>query len=91
MIDITDRTTRCFAELWGQCTVLTKFECDGCRYYKPKECEDWVRVDKDGREYLMTPEEYERRKERVNNGNSIAKQNGIYWRDEESLTGKGRL
>lgn len=91
MIDITERSTRCFAEIMGQCVVLRKKECEGCKYYKPKECEDWVRVDKDDRIYLMTPEEYERRKERVNNGNSISKQSGIYWRNEKGTTGKGRL
>ena len=91
MIDITDRTTRCFAEVFNSCTVLIRKECENCKYYKPKDCEDWVRVDKDGREYLMTPEEYERRKERVNNGNIIQKQGGIYWRDEDSVKGKGRL
>ena len=91
MIDITERPNKCYAEVMGQCVVLIRTECEGCRFYKPRDCEDWVRVDKDGKEYLMTPEEFERRKERVNNGNSISKQGGIYWRNEESITGKGRL
>lgn len=65
MIDITDRPDRCYAMIMRQCTVLTKTECAGCRFYKPTDCEDWVRVDKDGREYLMTPEEFEQRKERA--------------------------
>lgn len=91
MIDITERPEKCYAMVLGQCVVLTRTECEGCRFYKPRDCEDWVRVDKDGKEYLMTPEEQERRKERVNNGNSVSKQSGIYWRNEESITGKGRL
>ena len=91
MIDITERPEKCYAMVMGQCVVLIRTECEGCRFYKPKDCEDWVRVDKDGKEYLMTPEEQERRKERVNNGNSISKQSGIYWRNEKGTTGKGRL
>ena len=59
MIDITERPNKCYAEVMGQCVVLIRTECEGCRFYKPRDCEDWVRVDKDGKEYLMTPEEFD--------------------------------
>ena len=62
MIDITtDRRYKCFAEAGGGCTILTKCNCKSCRFYKPTDCEDWVRVEQDGRVYIMPPEEYDER------------------------------
>ena len=66
MIDITNRPYKCFADIGG-CTVLVKASCKGCNFYKPVECEDWIKVEEDGRVYIMPPEEYDeinRRKEK---------------------------
>lgn len=91
MIDITNSKEKCFAEIFGTCTILKRTDCDGCKWYKPRNCDDWVRIEKNGKVYLMTPEEHEKRKERINNGKYISKKSGVYWSDEVGTTGKGRL
>lgn len=65
MIDITERNTKCFAELGGSCTALITKGCDGCRFYKPVNCSDWVRLNKDGNAYLFEPEEYEKERKNI--------------------------
>lgn len=70
MIDITDRTQKCYALVGGSCDVLTHTDCNNCAFYKPIDCEDWIKVEEDGRVYIMPPEEYDernRRKERKKN------------------------
>lgn len=63
MLDITNKDARCFALLWGTCTLLIRTECKGCKFYKPVNCEDWIRIDREDRSYIIPPEEYaERRK-----------------------------
>lgn len=63
MIDITNITDPCFAFILKQCTILTETNCKNCKFYKPRECEDWIRIDmSDGRIILATPEEYEKLK-----------------------------
>ena len=64
MINLKDCTDKCFALVFGQCTVLTKTDCDGCKFYKPKNCEDWVRVETEENTYLYTPDEYELRRKK---------------------------
>lgn len=64
MINIEDCTEKCYAMVFGVCTVLKDTDCDGCRFYKPEGCENWVKVKTFDGAYLYTPEEYElRRKE----------------------------
>ena len=66
MIDIKDCKDKCFALVFNQCKILTETNCENCSFYKPRRCEDWVRVVIDGRVMLYTPEEYEeRRRERT--------------------------
>ena len=60
MLDITtDRKYKCFAYVGGGCTILTKCNCNNCRFYKPIDCEDWIKIEQDGRVYIMPPEEYD--------------------------------
>ena len=65
MINIEDCTEKCYAKVFGQCTVLKDMytDCDGCRFYKPEGCEDWVKVKASDGVYLYTPEEYEKRRQ----------------------------
>lgn len=63
MIKLTDCTERCFAQLFGTCVVLKEKNCDGCSFYKPMDCYDWMRVRINGEMYLLTPEEYELRRQ----------------------------
>lgn len=62
MIDITDLDIACFAS-WGRtgCRVLGfKDNCNPrCPFYKPVDCQDWVRVVKADRVMLYEPEEIE--------------------------------
>lgn len=62
MLNINEVTDKCFADIFGQCVVLTETKCDGCKFYKPKDCEDWVRVDLGENTYLYDPDEYELRR-----------------------------
>lgn len=55
MIDITNSTERCFA-LQDEC-IATLNECK-CPFYKPEGCEDWIRIEKDNKVWIMPPEEY---------------------------------
>lgn len=65
MLDITtDRKYKCFAYVGGGCTILFKCKCKDCRFYKPANCEDWVKVIEDGRVYIMPPEEYDERRKK---------------------------
>ena len=60
MVRITDLDVPCFARLKAGCKILTT-ECEGiqgCPFYKPKECEDWIRAIRKGEEWLIPPEEY---------------------------------
>lgn len=61
MIDVSEIKETCFAKIFYQCTLLTKTDCNNCNFYKPKGCEDWVRLERDGRTVLLAPEEYEKR------------------------------
>lgn len=71
MIDITnDRRHKCFAYVGGGCTVLIHTNCVDCKFYKPEGCDDWIKIEEDGRVYIMSPEEYDelnRRKEKKKN------------------------
>lgn len=58
MIDITGRHDNCFAQLLNGCKVCVVKGCDGCSFYKPKDCSDWVRIDSGGRVLLVAPEEF---------------------------------
>lgn len=58
MVEITNCKEPCFASLQGGCAILTKCKCEGCGFYKPKSCKDWVRVEKGGKAYILPPEEY---------------------------------
>lgn len=62
MINLKDSTDKCFALIFEQCTILTQTNCKGCKFYKPKNCEDWMRVQMGDEVYLYTPEEYELRR-----------------------------
>ena len=62
MINLKDCTEKCFGLGFDNCTCLTETQCEGCVFYKPKECEDWVRVEHEDGTYLYTPEEYEIRR-----------------------------
>jgi hypothetical protein len=63
MIDITNSEDRCFAMALKQCTILIETNCANCKFYKPRDCEDWVRINlSDGRIILVEPEEYEKLK-----------------------------
>lgn len=53
----------CFAETYlGTCDALTErcSRCGSyiCPFYKPKECKDWIRLDRPKYVELYTPEEY---------------------------------
>ena len=62
MIDVTDRKDKCFAFISNQCTILTATECEKCKFYKPRGCEDWVRLNIQDRIIMVEPEEYARLK-----------------------------
>lgn len=62
MIDITEIDINCFAS-YGRtgCKVFGfKTNCGPrCSFYKPVDCEDWVRKEVGDRVYLYEPEEWE--------------------------------
>jgi predicted Fe-S protein YdhL (DUF1289 family) len=60
MIDITKQDQKCFAYVFEQCTILTETNCEGCKFYKPEGCDDWVRLEVGERVLIIEPEEYER-------------------------------
>lgn len=60
MVEISKCKDRCFAELHTGCKILTT-ECEGkdnCPFYKPVDCESWIRKEVKGKVYIMPPEEY---------------------------------
>ena len=60
MVKLKTLIEPCFAQMDVGCKVLTT-ECQGrkgCPFYKPKECEDWIRAIRKGEEWLIPPEEY---------------------------------
>ena len=60
MIEISKCKDPCFASMHSGCKVLTT-ECEGkdkCVFYKPEGCEDWMRVERNGKVWLVPPEEY---------------------------------
>lgn len=61
MIDITDSDIKCFASHGRSgCKVYGfKEDCKSCAFYKPADCEDWVRREIGDRVYLYEPEEWE--------------------------------
>jgi len=46
------------------CLITTAWAECKCPFYKPKGCEDWIRVERDGQVWLVPPEEYYNREER---------------------------
>lgn len=70
MINITDCEDKCFALWSGYCSILTdkiKDDCTPqCPFYKPQGCEDWIRRERHGQIWLITPEEYATYAEKVN-------------------------
>lgn len=62
MLDITEHEARCFAKIWDNCTVLIRTDCEGCKFYKPINCEDWIRIDREEGVYLIPPEEYDKKR-----------------------------
>ena len=60
MVKMENIQAPCFAQMAKGCKVLTT-ECIGiqdCPFYKPIDCEDWMRVERQGEEWLIPPEEY---------------------------------
>jgi hypothetical protein len=60
MIEISKCKDPCFAQMHNGCKVLTT-ECEGkrkCPFFKPEGCEDWIRVERNGKVWLVPPEEY---------------------------------
>lgn len=59
----------CFARLIQGCAVLNgchpKCGTYECSFYKPKDCEDWVRIDNKHMVRLFTPEEVTNGKNRL--------------------------
>lgn len=62
MIKLEECTDKCFALVFNQCTILKETNCDKCVFYKPNNCEDWMRIDTANGTILYTPEEYEIRR-----------------------------
>ena len=78
MVKINDLDERCFAELKSGCGVLSRndYKCSPqCPFYKPRGCEDWVRIVKGEEIWLIPPEEYER----SNNEQSIQDKRKLRW------------
>ena len=65
MIDITERHSKCCADRIEKCDALVRKDCYRCRFYKPVDCEDWIRLDKDGHTYLIEPENYEKERKQI--------------------------
>ena len=66
MVEISKCHEPCFAKMdMGACKVLT-CECagkDNCVFYKPVECQDWIRKEVGQQVWLIPPEEYYDEKE----------------------------
>lgn len=91
MIDLEGCTDKCFADMVGQCAVLSESistECNSvCPFYKPTGCKDWVRVEDYEGIWLYSPEEYE--KEFKNETDH--KQGELYWRIKSVFKRKKRF
>lgn len=60
MVEISKCKEPCFASMNVGCKILTT-DCEGkdnCKFYKPKGCADWIRSERDGKIWLIPPEEY---------------------------------
>lgn len=60
MVEISKCKEPCFAEFGINCKILT-CECEGkekCGFYKPADCKDWIRIEHQGKVWLIPPEEY---------------------------------
>lgn len=61
--DYIDRDGKCFALAVDEsCSILKKNKQCGsyrCPFYKPKDMRDWVKLERNGRIYLIEPEETE--------------------------------
>lgn len=60
MVEISKCKEPCFAYRRAGCRILT-CECIGkanCKFYKPIDCEDWIRAERGGEIWLIPPEEY---------------------------------
>lgn len=59
MVEITNCKDPCFAlKADGSCDITVgKVDCP-CLFYKPKDCEDWVRSERKDGTWLIPPEEY---------------------------------
>lgn len=61
MIEMSNLKERCFASLADGCAILKPeyINCTpACPFYKPEECEDWIRRETNGEIWLIPPEEY---------------------------------
>ena len=56
MVSIKNCKEPCFALMADGCAVSTN-KCR-CFLYKPVDCKDWVKVERDGEEWIMPQEEY---------------------------------
>lgn len=63
-IDLKTINEQCFARTrFGNCKILVipaRKCCYKCKFYKPIECQDWIRIDDDDGINLIPPEEYRR-------------------------------
>lgn len=57
-----DRDGRCFADETGGCYAMIERDrnCGSykCPFYKPSDCEEWIKREKESHVELFTPEEY---------------------------------
>lgn len=61
MVNIKECEDRCFADFGCLCIAVKgkKEKCDNtCDFYKPKGCEDWIRIKREGELWIVPPEEY---------------------------------
>lgn len=61
MIKLKDCEEKCFARLNDGCAILKEMPeaCnEKCPFYKPRDCEDWVRLEHNGEIWLMPREDY---------------------------------
>jgi hypothetical protein len=56
LVEIENCKEKCFAKLENGCAV-SRCECR-CFLYKPVDCKEWIKVIRDGKEWIMPPEEY---------------------------------
>lgn len=57
-----DRDGRCFADWTGECSTMVERDrnCGSykCPFYKPLDCEEWIKIEKEDHVEFYTPEEY---------------------------------